>query len=131
MDHRETVTNTRDAEIRRLETIADWLDSRFTIPGTNLRFGLDFVLGILPGIGDGVTALPAVYLIIEAQRLGAPRRLLTRMGMNVLLDLAIGAIPLVGDIFDFAFKANRRNIALLKRHLGIEAETPSRYTLRL
>lgn len=131
MDHRETVTDFRDAEIRRLETIADWLDSRFAIPGTNLRFGLDFVLGILPGIGDGVTALPALYLIAEAQRLGAPSRLLARMGLNVLLDFAIGAIPLVGDIFDFAFKANRRNIALLKRHLGNTAKAPSRYTLRL
>ena len=131
MDHRETLTDTRDADIRRLETIADWLDSRFTIPGTNLRFGLDFIFGVLPGIGDGVTALPAIYLIVEAQRLGAPRRLLARMGFNVLLDLAVGAIPIVGDIFDFGFKANRRNIAMLKRHLRVGAETTSRYTLRL
>ncbi len=120
MDHRKTVIDTNDAEICRLEAIADWLDSKFVIPGTKLRFGLDFVLGILPGVGDGVAAVPAAYLILEAQRLGAPPALLMRMGFNVLLDLAVGAIPLVGDLFDFGFKTNRRNIALLKQYLGID-----------
>ena len=117
MDHRKALGNTRDADIRRLEAIADWLDSKFVIPGTNLRFGLDFVLGILPGVGDGVAALPATYIIVEAQRMGAPKRLLMRMTFNMLIDLAVGAVPLIGDFFDFAFKANRRNIDLLKRHL--------------
>ena len=120
MDHRKTVIDTNDAEICRLEAIADWLDSKFVIPGTKLRFGLDFVLGILPGVGDGVAAVPAAYLILEAQRLGPPPALLMRMGFNVLLDLAVGAIPLVGDLFDFGFKTNRRNIALLKQYLGID-----------
>ena len=120
MDHRKTVIDTNDAEICRLEAIADWLDSKFVIPGTKLRFGLDFVLGILPGVGDGVAAVPAAYLILEAQRLGAPPALLMRMGFNVLLDLAVGAIPLVGDLFDFGFKTNRWNIALLKQYLGID-----------
>ena len=126
MDHRKTVIDTNDAEICRLEAIADWLDSKFVIPGTKLRFGLDFVLGILPGLGDGVAAVPAAYLILEAQRLGAPPALLMRMGFNVLLDLAVGAIPLVGDLFDFGFKANRRNIALLKQYLGIDEIPRSR-----
>jgi hypothetical protein len=126
MDHRKTVIDTNDAEIRRLEAIADWLDSKFVIPGTKLRFGLDFFLGILPGVGDGVAAVPAAYLILEAQRLGAPPALLMRMGFNVLLDLAVGAIPLVGDLFDFGFKANRRNIALLKQYLGIDEIPRSR-----
>jgi len=126
MDHRKTVIDTNNAEIRRLEAIADWLDSKFVIPGTKLRFGLDFVLGILPGVGDGVAAVPAAYLILEAQRLGAPPALLMRMGFNVLLDLAVGAIPLVGDLFDFGFKANRRNIALLKQYLGIDEIPRSR-----
>tara|TARA_Y100000588_G_scaffold389764_1_gene493397 strand:- start:328 stop:711 length:384 start_codon:yes stop_codon:yes gene_type:complete len=126
MDHRKTVIDTNDAEICRLEAIADWLDSKFVIPGTKLRFGLDFVLGILPGVGDGVAAVPAAYLILEAQRLGAPPALLMRMGFNVLLDLAVGAIPLVGDLFDFGFKANRRNIALLKQYLGIDEIPRSR-----
>ena len=126
MDHRKTVIDTNDAEICRLEAIADSLDSKFVIPGTKLRFGLDFVLGILPGVGDGVAAVPAAYLILEAQRLGAPPALLMRMGFNVLLDLAVGAIPLVGDLFDFGFKANRRNIALLKQYLGIDEIPRSR-----
>jgi len=126
MDHRKTVIDTNNAEIRRLEAIADWLDSKFVIPGTKLRFGLDFVLGILPGVGDGVAAVPAAYLILEAQRLGAPPALLMRMGFNVLLDLAVGAIPLVGDLFDLGFKANRRNIALLKQYLGIDEIPRSR-----
>ena len=126
MDHRKTVIDTNDAEICRLEAIADWLDSKFVIPGTKLRFGLDFVLGILPGLGDGVAAVPAAYLILEAQRLGAPPALLMRMGFNVLLDLAVGAIPLVGDLFDFGFKANRRNIALLKQYLAIDEIPRSR-----
>ena len=126
MDNRKTVIDTNDAEICRLEAIADWLDSKFVIPGTKLRFGLDFVLGILPGLGDGVAAVPAAYLILEAQRLGAPPALRMRMGFNVLLDFAVGAIPLVGDLFDFGFKANRRNIALLKQYLGIDKIPRSR-----
>ena len=126
MDNRKTVIDTNDAEICRLEAIADWLDSKFVIPGTKLRFGLDFVLGILPGVGDGVAAVPAAYLILEAQQLGAPPALRMRMGFNALLDLAVGAIPLVGDLFDFGFKANRRNIALLKQYLGIDEIPRSR-----
>ena len=126
MDHRKTVIDTNDAEICRLEAIADWLDSKFVIPGTKLRFGLDFVLGILPGVGDGVAAVPAAYLILEAQRLGAPPAFLLRMGFNVLLDLAVGAIPLVGGLFEYGLKANRRNIALLKQNLGIDEIPRSR-----
>ena len=108
----------KPAELRRLEYLADWLDSRFRLPGTNIRFGLDPILGLIPGIGDGTLALPAVYLIFCAARLGAPRRVLARMGLNVLIDILFGAIPLIGDLFDIGFKANRRNVALLKRALG-------------
>ncbi len=97
--------------------MAHWMDSRFRIPGTNVRFGLDGLFGLIPGLGDGVTALPAVYLIMAAQRLGASKWLVTRMAVNVGVDVLVGAIPLVGDLFDVAFKANRRNIALLGRHL--------------
>jgi hypothetical protein len=104
-------------EVARLENMAHWMDSRFRIPGTNVRFGLDGILGFIPGLGDGVTALPAVYLIMSAQRLGASRWLMTRMAANVGVDMLVGAIPLVGDLFDIGFKANRRNIALLRQHL--------------
>lgn len=104
-------------EVARLETMADWLDSRFRIPGTNVRFGLDGIFGLIPGLGDGVLALPSAYLIMSAQRLGASKWLMARMAGNVGIDMVLGAIPLVGDLFDIGFKANRRNIALLRRHL--------------
>ena len=104
-------------EVARLENMADWLDSRFRIPGTNVRFGLDAILGLIPGLGDGVLALPSAYLIMAAQRLGASNWLMARMAANVGIDMVLGAVPLIGDIFDIGFKANRRNIALLRRHL--------------
>ena len=104
-------------ELRKLDELADWLDSRFQIPGTNIRFGLDSILGLVPGIGDGVAALPSIYVVLCAQRLGATPWLLTRMSFNVLLDVTIGAIPIVGDLFDLGFKANRRNVALLRQHI--------------
>lgn len=122
----------RETEIRKLETLADWLDSRFVIPGTNVRFGLDSLLGLIPGLGDTVLALPSVYVIMAAQRLGVSRFVLMRMIGNVGIDMLVGAIPVLGDLFDVGFKANRRNVALLRRHLGQEREyvtvrSPSEY----
>lgn len=114
----------REEDIRRLESIADLLDSRFRIPGTDIRFGLDALLGLIPGIGDGVSLLPALYLMMEAKKLGASKFLLTRMAMNVGIDWLVGTIPLLGDIFDVGFKANRRNIKLLRDTLA--ASSPSR-----
>lgn len=111
------VTSEHNQQLRRLDILADWLDSRFKVPGTDIRFGLDAVLGLVPGIGDGMLALPSVYLIASAHSLGVPKLTLLRMGWNVLIDMMIGAIPLIGDIFDIGFKANRRNIALIKKHL--------------
>lgn len=107
-----------EAEIRRLEQLADWLDSRFRIPGTGIRFGFDSLLGLVPGVGDAATTLPAAYLVWRAHRLRVPRHVLARMAVNVGLDLLVGAVPLVGDLFDLGFKSNRRNVELLKRHLG-------------
>ncbi len=106
-----------EAELRRLETLADWLDSRFRLPGTNFRFGLDGLLGLVPGVGDTVTGAAGAYVIVTAYRLGAPTPLLARMGANTAIDWIVGSIPLVGDLLDFGFKANRRNTALLRRHL--------------
>ncbi len=105
-------------DLRRLETLADWMDSKFRIPGTDVRFGLDSLLGIIPGIGDGVLALPAVYLVLAAHRMGVSRLVLTRMAANVGIDMLVGAIPVLGDLFDVGFKANRRNVALLRDHLS-------------
>jgi hypothetical protein len=114
--HRVNDRETR-RRVERLERLAWWLDDRFRIPGTNITFGLDSLIGLVPGVGDSAAALGAAYFIVQAYQLGLPRGVLFRMAFNVLLDLAVGSIPLLGDIFDVGFKANRRNMALLKRHL--------------
>lgn len=116
-----TAADTRDRpvnpELEDLESLAHKMDTLFRIPGTSIRVGLDTILGLIPGIGDTATMLPAGYIIYRAHRMGAPRSLLTRMGVNAGIDWVIGSIPLVGDLFDLGFKANRRNVALLRRHL--------------
>lgn len=106
-----------EREMRQLANLADWLDTRFRIPGTSIRFGLDGLIGLVPGLGDLAMLAPAFYLIGRAALLGAPLHVLARMLFNTSLDLVIGAIPVVGDIFDVAFKANRRNTAMLARFL--------------
>jgi hypothetical protein len=97
---------------------AYWLDAGFRIPGTNLRFGLDPLLGLIPGGGDAAGAVLAGWILVEAVRMGASRVTLLRIAGNVALDAALGAVPFIGDIFDFAWKANLRNVALLERHLA-------------
>jgi hypothetical protein len=105
-----------DEELRRLESVAHWLDSRFAIPGTGIRFGFDSLIGLVPGLGDVATVLPAAWIIHRARRLGVPGHVLARMALNLGIDLAAGAVPLLGDIVDVGFKANRRNVALLREH---------------
>jgi hypothetical protein len=106
--------------LRRLDRFAHLSDSAYRIPIIGRRIGLDGLVGLVPGIGDGVTALAALYPVIEAWRLGVPKALLLRMLANIGTDSVLGAVPIAGDLFDFAFKANRRNVALLRRHLGRE-----------
>ncbi len=105
------------ARLRRLETVAWWLDNRWAIPGTKWRIGLDGVASLLPVAGDTLTALVSVWLVAEAHQAGAPKRLIGKMLGNVALDWAVGSIPVIGTIFDVAFKANARNMDLLKRHI--------------
>ncbi len=97
---------------------AYWLDAGIRVPGTNLRFGLDPILGLLPGVGDAAGAVLAGWILVEAVRLGASRATLLRIAGNVALDAGLGAVPFLGDAFDFAWKANLRNVALLERHLA-------------
>ncbi|MEX2618098.1 MAG: DUF4112 domain-containing protein [Alphaproteobacteria bacterium] len=104
--------------LSQMRTVAWWLDSRFRIPGTGIRIGLDGLLGLLPGIGDSVTALSGVYFIGQAHALGVPLPVKARMAANVLGDMIVGSIPLIGDIFDIGFKANLRNLALIEEHLA-------------
>jgi hypothetical protein len=106
-----------DARVRRIRWLAKALDGAFRVPGTNWRFGWDQLIGLMPGAGDVLTGLLAVYLIVEAARLGVPRRTLARMAANVVVDVIGGAMPVAGDLFDFAFKANRRNLRLVERYL--------------
>lgn len=107
-----------DVRFRSLKRFAEWLDSGIRIPGTSWRFGLDPILGLIPGFGDVAGAVLAGWIFVEAVRLGASRATLLRIAGNVALDASAGALPVVGDIFDFAWKANLRNVALLERHLA-------------
>lgn len=93
------------------------MDAGIRVPGTNLRFGLDPILGLIPGAGDAAGAVLAGWILVEAIGRGASRATVIRIAGNVALDAAVGAVPVLGDIFDFAWKANLRNVALLERHL--------------
>jgi hypothetical protein len=107
----------RAERIARLDALASLLDTAILIPGTNVRFGLDALIGLVPGIGDIVTTGLSLYIVSEARALGAPRRLIWRMLANVALDGVVGAVPLAGDVFDVMWRANRRNMALLRSWL--------------
>jgi len=107
----------RAERIARIEWLSTLLDTAIVVPGTSIRFGLDALIGLVPGIGDAVSTLLALYVVREARALGAPRLLIARMLANVALDGVIGAVPVAGDLFDVAFRANRRNVALLRQHL--------------
>lgn len=106
------------ATLRRLDRFAHLLDEAFRVPGTRWRVVLDGLVGLVPGIGDAITALAALYPLIEAWRLGAPTHLLLRMAGNLGVDSLVGSVPILGDLFDLRFKSNRRNVELLRRHLG-------------
>ena len=117
-----------EQSVVRLEALAKLMDGVLTIPGTNIRLGLDGLIGIVPVAGDVVSGLISSYLIWEARQLGAPRWLIARMVGNTLLDTTIGAIPVLGDAFDVMFRANMKNMALLRRHMdkkGLTATGPS------
>jgi len=115
--------------LARARTLARLLDSAARVPGTGIRFGADAVLGLIPGLGDVAGAALAGYLVLLAQRLGAPRAVVLRMLGNVAVDTIGGTVPLIGDLFDVAFKSNLRNLALLER--AIEHPTSTRRTSRL
>lgn len=98
-----------------IERLSHWMDSAFEIPGLKWRFGLDAILGLIPGLGDTLTSLISVYVLTSAAKHGVPKITLARMGLNLCIDYVIGAIPFIGDVFDVWFKANNRNMALLRR----------------
>lgn len=106
----------RDRHLSRL------LDNAIAIPGTRFRIGLDPIIGLIPGAGDFVGTASA-YIVIEAARLGLPKSAVGQMVFNILLESVVGAVPVVGEEFDFAWKANLKNIELLETHLGVTKET--------
>jgi hypothetical protein len=117
-DQRIADLKRREETQRRLRRIAKLMDSQIRVPVLGLRIGADAVLGLVPGVGDAITGLIGAYLIYEAQRLGIPRSAVLRMVANIAFDTAVGAIPVAGDIWDFFFRANDRNMQILARHLG-------------
>jgi hypothetical protein len=118
----------RDAE-RRIGHISRLMDDLVPIPGTSHRIGLDPVLGLIPGAGDLLSAVAGAWIILEAVRFGLPAVVLLRMAWNTGVDLVVGAIPLLGDLFDVAFRSNLRNLELFRRHaLDPAASTAEHWT---
>jgi Domain of unknown function (DUF4112) len=109
----------RESHARTLAALRKWsvlLDSAFRLPGTNFTFGLDPILGLIPGLGDLTTPVFAVVLLLQSVRMRIPRVVQVRMLINAAIDFLVGCIPVAGDLFDFGWKANVRNLALLERH---------------
>jgi hypothetical protein len=107
---------TRD-DRRRLDRLAWLMDNSIPIPGLNYRIGLDGIIGLIPGFGDTLGAVISSYILSEAARMGAPKSVLLKMAFNIVIDALLGAIPILGDLFDMTWKANLRNVNLLRDYL--------------
>jgi hypothetical protein len=114
-----------DERLRWVERIARLMDSQFQVPGTRFRFGLDPLLGLVPIVGDLSTTVVSIALLLTMLRYGASGSVAVRMALNILLDTVVGAIPILGNVFDFAYKSNERNVALLRRHYAEGRHTGS------
>lgn len=97
-----------------LENLAHYLDGLFRIPGTGWRFGLDAIIGLVPNVGDTLTSFASFYILIAGVRYGVPKITLLRMAFNIGLDYLVGTVPFVGDAFDFFWKANKKNVDLIR-----------------
>ncbi len=106
---------TREQRFARLDTLAKLMDVAFVVPGTKVRYGIDGIIGLVPVVGDLLTTAIALWIVREARALGAPRHLVARMLGNVALDGVVGIVPFVGDAFDVVFRANMRNMRLLRQ----------------
>lgn len=116
------VNNSQRAK-KRVDRLAWFLDSSIRLPGLNVRVGMDPLVGLIPGIGDTLGAIMSSYILSEAARLGAPKSVLLKMAFNIALDAFAGALPILGDLFDFVWKANQRNARLLSGYLENPRET--------
>ena len=99
---------------REIEILAQLMDTMFRIPGLGWRFGLDPILGLVPVVGDLVATVVSLYILLAALRYGVPKITLVRMGLNIGLDMLLGSVPVMGDLFDAYWKANQRNVSLLR-----------------
>jgi hypothetical protein len=121
----------RSADADRVRSLARLLDAAVRVPGTNIRFGLDSIIGLVPGVGDLTGAALSGYIMLAAYRQGVPGAVLGRMLLNLGLDTLVGTIPLLGDLFDVGYRANMRNAALLDAHLAepVAAKRSSRWVV--
>src|SRR5258706_11259363 len=103
---------------RRIEALEQLLERAFIVPGINRPIGLDAIAGLVPVAGDTITALMGLYIVWEARNLGMSKWQLLRMTGNVGFDWLLGSVPVVGDVFDFLFRSNSRNLRIIRRHLG-------------
>jgi len=117
LERLKTAGPARADAVRRMELMAKILDNAFLIPGTNQRVGIDAIIGLIPGLGDVATTLLSSYVIWEARNLGVSRVAIGRMLTNLAIHATVGAIPIVGDIFDAFFRVNQRNMRIVRAHL--------------
>ncbi|MEM6592639.1 MAG: DUF4112 domain-containing protein [Cyanobacteria bacterium P01_H01_bin.119] len=112
----QTATGLASA-LKRVRAISKVMDNAIAVPGTDFKFGLDPILGLLPGGGDLFSGGISVYILYEAMRLGIPKATLLKMAGNIVLELIVGTIPVLGDAFDVAWKANAQNVKLMEQHI--------------
>jgi hypothetical protein len=106
----------RKPDLEWIESLSVWMDSKFRLPGTDIRFGLDPLIGLIPYAGEVTTFIISSALVLSMAKFGVSRKVVILMVANVLLDAFIGSIPIIGNIFDFTYRANQKNIRLLKKH---------------
>lgn len=109
--------DTQAKSIQRIRRVSRLMDDAITLPVINRRIGYDGLIGLIPGVGDAITAVMSSYILVEAARAGVSKRVLVGMATRLGIDTLIGAIPVVGDLFDFAYKANRKNAETAIKHL--------------
>jgi hypothetical protein len=120
---RELDTPRRAVEIEAsLEQLSRWMDGLFRIPGVGWRFGLDALIGLIPGLGDTATTVVSFYVLVAGVRYRVPKVTLLRMGLNIAIDYVLGSVPVVGDAFDMFWKSNQMNVELLKRRATVSVE---------
>ncbi len=117
------IESTHAEEVDKLRNMAQWMDSKFVIPGTSIRFGFDSLLGFIPGVGDTVTLASTLYLIHKAKQYGLPKSAMVKMMWNLFVDWLIGLVPFIGDIFDIGWKANNKNVQIIADYLELNARS--------